>query len=234
MYLRASPAFAAARDAFLSESLVNGDGSADPRLPQQFEYQGVQRAVDRLRLRQRAASCGTGRGTRDDAVNTIYKLCTVWGEGGVGGTLTKSRGRDRRSTTRRVVIQRVETLTMNSIKVSLGDGTVITGDFVVANSIKDSFQRAKASAAPDELKMTLQQLVSEVGKLASHLDPEAAAMAADDLETLTKEASRPKPRKETWQLSVKGLRDAATAVKEIGRPVLDVVEKLMPLLLAAS
>jgi hypothetical protein len=121
-----------------------------------------------------------------------------------------------------------------SVNVTLGDGTIVYGDLVVANSIRDSFNRVKESPANDKLKTAAQQLTSEVGKIITLLDPENAKKAADDLETLTREVARAKPRREWWELSLKGLKDAAVAVKEIGQPVIATVKMLTPLLAAVS
>jgi hypothetical protein len=128
-----------------------------------------------------------------------------------------------------------EKVTVNNInKVTLGDGTVIHGDLVVATSIKDSFNRVKESGANKELKRGLEELAKQVAAVASQLDAEQAKQMADDLESLTREATRPKPRRAFWELSIQGLKDAASAVRDIGGPVLETATKLAPLLLAAS
>ncbi len=121
-----------------------------------------------------------------------------------------------------------------SISVKLGDGTVIHGDLVVANSIRDSFNRVKDSKTNAKLKKLLEQLASEVGAVVPKLDAEKAQSAANDLETLTKEITSAKPRTKWWQLSVEGLKDAATAVKDIGQPILKTIGLLTSLLAAAS
>jgi hypothetical protein len=121
-----------------------------------------------------------------------------------------------------------------AVSVKLGDGTVIHGDFVVANSIRDSFNRVKESGGNKKLKQLVQQLTSQVGEMVEHLDPETAKKAADDLATLTQETVRAKPRREWWKLSLKGLKDAAVTVRDIGKPVVETVKVLAPLLAAAS
>jgi len=121
-----------------------------------------------------------------------------------------------------------------SVNVTLGDGTVIHGDFVVANSIKESFNRVKQSLGDEKLKDALQRLASQVGTLVEKLEPDTAQKAADALETLTKEAARPKPRREWWELSLEGLKDAAASVRDIGQPVIETVKTLVPLLVNAS
>jgi hypothetical protein len=129
-------------------------------------------------------------------------------------------------------IDRVENVM--SVNVTLGDGSVIHGDFVVANSIRDSFNRAKEASGSDELRALLERLASQVGSMLQKLDSEDAKKTADALETLTKEATREKPRREWWELSLKGLTDAAKSVKEIGQPIIETARLLVPILTQLS
>lgn len=121
-----------------------------------------------------------------------------------------------------------------NISVTLGDGTVIHGDMVVANSIRDSFNHVATADSPDDIKETLKQLVPAVIKLIEGLDKESAAEVARDLETLTAEATNAIPRQKWWQLSIDGITTAAEKVADVGKPVLEILAKLTPLLLATS
>lgn len=133
-------------------------------------------------------------------------------------------------------IQRIhsEATTMTQIDVKLGNGVTIHGDFVVANSIKDSFNKVSSSSAPDELKDSLKKLATAVGKMTEQLPKETAQQVARDLDTLVAEATSPAPRKEWWQLSIEGLKKAAQDIGEIGKPVLELAGLLVPLLLRQS
>lgn len=121
-----------------------------------------------------------------------------------------------------------------NISITLGDGTVIHGDMVVANSIRDSFNRVATADSPDDIKETLKELVPAMVKLVEGLDKESAAETARDLEALTAEATSTSPRKKWWQLSIDGITTAAEKVADVGKPVLEILAKLTPLLLAAS
>lgn len=127
-----------------------------------------------------------------------------------------------------------EKATMTKIDVKLGDNTTIHGDFVVANSIKNSFNQVNAADIPEDLKTFLKDLTIAVGKMSENLPDESAKQVARDLETLTAEATSSSPRKQWWELSIEGLKKAAKDVGEIGKPVLEIVAKLVPILLAAS
>jgi len=121
-----------------------------------------------------------------------------------------------------------------SISVTLGDGTVIHGDFVVANSVNDSFNRVKESSVNAELRDALARLTTQLGSLLGNLEPDTAQKAADALETLTKEVARPKPRRQWWELSLEGIKEAAASVRDIGKPIVETVGMLVPLLAAVS
>lgn len=125
-----------------------------------------------------------------------------------------------------------EATTMTQIEVKLGNGVTIIGDFVVANSIKDSFNKVSSSNAPDELKDLLKKLVAAVGKITEQLPKETAQQVARDLDTLVAESTSPAPRKQWWQLSIEGLKKAAQDIGEIGKPVLELAGQLVPLLLS--
>jgi hypothetical protein len=125
-------------------------------------------------------------------------------------------------------------INMSKIEVKLGDGTVITGDFVVANSITESFNRVESAEAPNELKELLKRLVSETGKMSSHLPKETAQQVAQDLSTLTSEAVNKNPRRRWWELSIEGLTQAAKDIGEIGKPVLEILALIVPLLAAKT
>jgi hypothetical protein len=117
------------------------------------------------------------------------------------------------------------------IEVVLGDYATIHGDFVVANSIKDSFNKAD-SATNDALSDLLKELAAAVGKMSELLPKEKAREVATDLAVLTDEATREKPRRRWWELSIEGLTKAAEDVGEIGTPVIQTATKIASFLLA--
>jgi hypothetical protein len=119
---------------------------------------------------------------------------------------------------------------MTQILVKLGDGTVIEGNLVVANSIKDSFNKVATSNSPNELKSLLIDLARAVGKMVGEMPSAKGEEVARDLDSLTSEATSKNPRRRWWELSVEGLTNAAQTVGAIGKPVLEILAKLVPLL----
>lgn len=57
-----------------------------------------------------------------------------------------------------------------------------------------------------------------------------AEQVANDMLALTNEITIENPRRRCWELSVEGLKEAASAVGEIGKPVLALLGKLVPLM----
>lgn len=85
-----------------------------------------------------------------------------------------------------------------------------------------------------DIKPLLDQLAQAVENMSSELPDEVARQVRQDLSVLIGEAGSKTARKEWWQLSAEGLKKAATDVGEIGKPVLELVSRIVPLLLAIS
>ena len=105
------------------------------------------------------------------------------------------------------------TIQMGNVQVG-GDFTVVT-----AKNIENSFNKAAASDVSNELKENLKLLAIEVAKLAKELPAKEAERVTNDLSALTSEAVSGEPRKEWYQLSAKGILDAAKFVAEMVPPV---------------
>ncbi len=116
------------------------------------------------------------------------------------------------------------------VEVSVGDGTVIHGDFVVANSIKGSFNKIDSAELPGNLKKSLKELSVAVGKMSEKLDKEDAEKVAQDLQTLVAEATSEKPRRKWWELSIEGLKEAAKNIGEVGKPVIELAAQVAVIL----
>ena len=119
---------------------------------------------------------------------------------------------------------------MTQYQINFGNNVNFHGDFVVANTIQNSFNRATASDASEEIKRELSDLARHVAEMTKALPPDKARAAARDLETFTNEAIAKSPRREWYQLSGKGLIEAANTIAEIGAPVVKAVKTLFTLL----
>ena len=130
------------------------------------------------------------------------------------------------------VIYNIQGDIMNT-NIQMGNVTV-TGDFtlVTAKNIQNSFQKAANADKDAELKEKLQAVTVEVANLAKKLPPEKAEVLSKDLNSFTDEVISKEPRKEWYELSAKGLLEAAKTVAEMAGPVTTAVKAVLALLAA--
>ncbi|MFX0198717.1 MAG: COR domain-containing protein [Candidatus Hodarchaeota archaeon] len=119
--------------------------------------------------------------------------------------------------------------------INVGGKANISAPIVIADSIENSFNTLSESAVDDELKQLLDQLLREINNVYKKTPltkaDDAEAMARD-AETLIKEVSSSKPRRQWYEVSLEGLKQAAINIGEVAVPVLTIVKKLTQLLLA--
>lgn len=120
--------------------------------------------------------------------------------------------------------------TVINYNVTFGDKTKFIGNLVVANAIRNSFNQVTASNADREIKDKLEELQEVFADISDRLPAEKAEQAARDLETLTREAVSPEPRKQWYQLAADGLIEAAEKVGAIAAPVITTVKALLSIL----
>jgi hypothetical protein len=153
----------------------------------------------------------------------------------MGGRVDRNRLRRYHIEHADIICEKVEQIhaevaTMSTIKVDFGNGNIFHGDVVVAEKIKNSFNKADKASLPDDLKDLLKQLAVAVGKMSEALSKDEAEQVARDLETLTTEATSVKPRRQWWELSLEGLKKAAKNVEEIGAPVIRLASEIAAIL----
>ena len=108
---------------------------------------------------------------------------------------------------------------------------IISGDNnVITQHIQDSFNKADKADIQVELKETLKELAEAVAVMNKGLPEEQAAEAADDLEKLVDEATKPKPNKKWYSVSIEGLIKAAENLDKLGEPVISLSKKVLSLL----
>jgi hypothetical protein len=136
----------------------------------------------------------------------------------------------RRAQSTAIVINYIEGNYM-STNIQMGNVTV-SGDFnvVTATNIQNSFNKAANSGVPEELKTKLKELSVQVANLVKELPPDDAEKASKDLEALTSEAVSKKPRREWYELSAKGLVDAAKTVAKMAAPIATAVKAVLALI----
>jgi internalin A len=108
---------------------------------------------------------------------------------------------------------------------------IVSGDNnVITQRIQDSFNKANAADIQAELKEILKQLAEAVAAMNKELSEEQAVEAADDLEKLVEEATKPNPNKKWYSVSIDGLTKAAENLDKLGEPVINLSKKVLSLL----
>ncbi|MBI2360057.1 MAG: hypothetical protein HYV04_14380 [Deltaproteobacteria bacterium] len=126
-------------------------------------------------------------------------------------------------------VEKVEHMTSNKT-INIGHGNTLIGPIVIADHIENSFNTLEKSGVNPELKVLIGDLLKQVTEASKAMPQETAKQAGSDAETLVKEVTAGAPRKKWYELSIEGLRDAAKAVGDIGKPILETTGKLLPLL----
>jgi hypothetical protein len=136
-----------------------------------------------------------------------------------------------------VVIHSVAQLHMEGIGgikmekvINIGNNATVNAPVVIAEHIQNSFNAIKDSSAGDDVKQLLEHLILQVNEASKAAPGEATESMARDVETLSKEVASASPRKKWYELSIDGLKEAAVAVGEVGKPILETVGKLAPML----
>lgn len=107
----------------------------------------------------------------------------------------------------------------------------ITGDCnVITQRIQESFNKADAADIQTELKETLKELAEAVAEMNKELPKGQASEAADDFEKLVEEATKSKPNKKWYSVSIEGLIQAAENLDAMGEPVIRLSRKVLSLL----
>ncbi len=122
------------------------------------------------------------------------------------------------------------------IEISGNTGNVsISAPIVIADTIENSFNAlAKSDSLENEVKSLLEQLlkeINELNKVVPQVQVKVAEKMARDAETLVKETTSSEPRREWYELSIKGLKDAANSIGEVAAPILSIVNQLVNFLL---
>lgn len=132
-----------------------------------------------------------------------------------------------------IYIDKVDSM-IHKKEISIGDNNVIHEKIVLADSIERSFVTMSDSNTNAEVQRLLTELLSKVNELNEITPAERAEHARSmmiDIDSLAKETANETPRREWYELSLKGLKEAAVALGETAKPVLKIVEKLVAILL---
>jgi hypothetical protein len=101
---------------------------------------------------------------------------------------------------------------------------------LVAQTIANAMNWIQGSDAPDELKARLMEVQQLTAELVKKAPPDVQEKAAKSLDVLTKEATSDKPDRAWYEVSAKGLIEAAQTVAELTGPISTAVKAVLALL----
>lgn len=139
----------------------------------------------------------------------------------------------RRTAIRVVPVTYVEeggTYVEKNVTVS-GQGNIVNVADYMSNVTNTVNQTLSQSSAPAEVQELVKTLTKQIEELANKIDPATTQQMGSDVETLSKEIASAKPRRKWYEVSLEGLKEAAEAVGELGKPILQTIKALSPLLL---
>ena len=100
----------------------------------------------------------------------------------------------------------------------------------LANVTNTVTQQLNDSTASEEVKSLMKQLADQLVAIDPSINPEKVKGMGDDLQTLSNEMAKSEPRRKWYEISLEGIREAALAIGEIGKPIVETVAKLVPIL----
>ncbi|WP_446011798.1 COR domain-containing protein [Candidatus Electrothrix sp.] len=115
----------------------------------------------------------------------------------------------------------------NSVSIH---GSTIGGNVISNATIQNSFNTVAQSAAEPALKAELERLCQQVEQMLPELPEEKREEAAQDLDSLVKEATKETPRRKWYELSAEGLIEAAKACAGMATPVTATIKGILALL----
>jgi len=119
----------------------------------------------------------------------------------------------------------------NNLNIGQADGAHF-GDVNQTTNVTDSSVGSISQSAQQQttIENELQKLNAAVDELAKKLPPDQATQVKNDLATLTNEAKSPAPRRSMFDISAKGLLEAAKFVAEMASPIGSAIAALTTLL----
>lgn len=120
---------------------------------------------------------------------------------------------------------------VTNIKAS--SGAVVINAAYMKDVINTVTTNVQASKAPSDVKQLTADLASEIEKIATKIDRSQAEQLSGDIQGLSGELATSKPRGKNLSFFLDSIKDTAVAVGKIGVPIIDIAEKLYPLLSAS-
>jgi len=142
----------------------------------------------------------------------------------------------------RIDLNKVESLViqldreLNVNKTEIHDSTIgsnaIIGSKIIGNVNIGNIKN------PDSVNKNIQECLDQlkvaIQEIQKYLSQENQTEIIDDYNRLIEEIFKPKPQIKWWSVSIEGLKKAAENLGEVGKPILEIIQLLVPLLLAKT
>ena len=109
-------------------------------------------------------------------------------------------------------------------------GAIATVGKYISDVTATVSQQLESSSASDEVKNLMKQLSEQMAAIDPSVSPAKVEQMGSDLKTLSDEMAKAEPRQKWYQISLEGIKEAAIAIGETAKPIVDIVAKLLPLL----
>lgn len=96
---------------------------------------------------------------------------------------------------------------------------------------KNCLNTVQASQAANDIKQLLTELLKQIAELNGKVPAEVIEQISRDAEDLVNEVNSDNPRKRNSLFSLDGIKDAAIKLGETAAPIIEIAEKISPLLL---
>jgi len=117
------------------------------------------------------------------------------------------------------------------INITNSQGVVLSLAEHMQNVSTQVTQNLKRSDQTPEITQLLELLIGQIKDISDKIPTDTVAKMTKNVTRLSEDLSTKSPDKNWCKLSLTGIKEAAEAVGAIGKPILEVVLKLWPLIL---
>lgn len=142
---------------------------------------------------------------------------------------------EQRRATRLIHVLKVEKGAIEMVEKQVivgGTGNIVNVAEYMSNVTNTVNNNLAESGADANVKELIKQLNEEFKRIAPKADASQTKKMGKNLEALSKELASDEPERRWYEVSLEGIKEAAEAVGQIATPILKIVGKLTPLLLA--
>jgi|GEM_PF-760644 len=129
----------------------------------------------------------------------------------------------------RPIVSQIEEQHVSNQTVNVSHST-IHGSVLAAEKIENCLNTLQSSPADNDIKQLLSELLKHIVELNNKVPAEVLDQISREAEDLVNEINSGKPRKRNSLLSLDGIKDAAIVLGETAKPIIELAEKISPLL----